>query len=151
MNILETLHNEAAEAGVNVRYAYLGDNIKAMCVSIFGVKGIGINRSAIETPEEERMVLIHELTHLELDLLYKFPFNGDSPEQKAERRRIEAKVNRKAIERAIPIKDLQRCIDKGMREIWEFAAELCFENRDIEYAINHYMSKGELAPTLSHD
>ena len=144
MNALEMLHNEAYEADIDVRYAYLGDNIKAVCMSVRGVKGIGLNRGMIETSEEERMTLIHELVHFELDLLYKLPEGDDSPEQKADRRHAEAKVRRRAIIKAMPICDIQRCVSKGMTELWEFADELGFMESDVAHAIQYYRTTGEL-------
>jgi len=36
-------------------------------------------------------------------------------------------------------------------ELWEIAEEQDIPESDLVFAINYYISKGELTPTLSHD
>lgn len=63
MNItaLEELQQEAHDEGIDLIYRHFCGDKKSMCYQIDDYKAIAINKSAIESSAEERVLLAEEL------------------------------------------------------------------------------------------
>lgn len=76
---------------------------------------IGIDPFGIETTSEERVHLAHEIGHCELLAFY----NAYSPLEIRERH--EARANRWAASKLVPVGELTEALEHGINEIWSLA------------------------------
>jgi len=149
MTALEKLHQEAYDKGIDVVYYHIGEAVKAMYYSRGDIKGIALDRGAIGSAAEERVVLAEEMVHEERKLLYELGEDCNLPVRIAERDRMEYKARKETIKKLLPVWKIKDCISRHITELWEMAEYLEVSEDFLKKAIEYYISKGELIPYIT--
>ena len=102
---------------------------------------IALNPKLIDTQQEEREILAHELGHQMRYAFYRF---SDSDITKA---RAEERANRWAVMQLVPIDELQKAFKSGCTMIWQLAEYFNVSDKFMQNVIRIYRVKGEVDPS----
>ena len=119
---------------------YYGDVGIAPAVTIRdgGDYYIAVDANRVTTPKAELSVLAHELGHIQTGALY---CPGESLEQK---RRMECRAERWAIEQLIPLSELKAAIRAGETTPWALAEHFDVSEPLMRQALQYYQeAKGQ--------
>ena len=136
MTTLESLYQQAMAQGIAVENFPLPSVLSA-AVMVNNRYFIGIDRSRLETSQQEAECLAHEIGHCATDSLYAC---GEKERKKSEKRAEEW-----AILRLVPPVKFAAAVKGGCREVWEFAEELNITYAFAEKVVSYYLSQ-----TLPH-
>lgn len=128
------LHRLAVKKGVHIDYAYM-PKAEAVAVKYKGDFFIGLDYSVPENSPAERLMLAHELGHIETDAFYGLR----APE--LVRQKAEAEAERWAVKKLVPKKSLTTLLKKGLNE-WEIAEHFNVTTDFIRRAYQLYFEDG---------
>ena len=108
---LDELYVHAERLGIEV------DDVpmRVVTASSYPDGWIAMDKSKIESLSEEKVLLAHEIGHIETGSFYNILSKYDL-QSKCERR-----ADKRAIQMLVPYKRLQRALRVGLRETWELA------------------------------
>ncbi len=93
---------------------------------------IALDSQKIETRSEEKVVLAHEIGHIETGSFYNVYSRFDLLEQH------ENRADKRAIQMLMPIKRLKRVLRAGIRDVWELAEYFGVTEDFVEKAMELY-------------
>ena len=141
MTKLDALEEYAKSIDVHIYDFHFSETKRASCVRCGSYSAVTIDRAAIETRSEERILLAEELGHYETGSLYVLDAMHNTPNAKINSSKQEAKARHWAYEICLPPSSIKRamqfCDD-------EYAlAEYC--DVTVEFlckALEYYLTKG---------
>ena len=128
------LHRIAEKKGVHVCYAYM-PQAQAVAVKYAENVFIGLDYSVPENSAAERMMLAHELGHIQTDAFYGIR----APE--LVRQKAEAEAERWAVKQLVPKRCLTALLKRGLDE-WELAEYFNVTPEFIKKAYRLYFECG---------
>ena len=128
------LHRLAGQRGAHIDYAYM-PAAQAVAVKVKDNFYIGLDYSVPENSPAERLMLAHELGHIETDAFYGLR----APEWV--RQKAEAEAERWAVKYLVPKKALTAGLKKGLTE-WELAEHFNVTADFIRRAYQLYFEDG---------
>lgn len=133
------LYEIADKNGIEVICCNLPKTHSASVRTSKGKCCVGIDPFKIETTAEERVHLAHEIGHCETLAFY----NAYSPLEIREKQ--EAKANRWAVLKLVPVGELTEAFRNGIIEIWELADHFNVTEEFMLKAIEIYRVRGSIA------
>lgn len=126
------LYEIAEKSGTEIICCDLPQTHSASVKTSSGRCFIGIDPFEIETTAEERVHLAHEIGHCETLAFY----NAYSPLEIRER--YEARADRWAVSKLVPVGELSEALKRGISEIWALAELFDVTEDFMRKAINIY-------------
>lgn len=128
---LRKLYNRADHRGISIMHADMSHNV-AVATQYGGSEYIVMDYRQLHCARHHKVVLAHELGHLETGSLYLC----SSPYET--RSRCEARATRWAIETLLPFDRLRSAMREGYTETWELAEYFNIDESLVISACIHY-------------
>ena len=142
---LEELYQTAHDHGIHVHnYSYSGTR-KAACMTEGDYKAVAMDMPAIESTEEEQVLLAEELGHYETDSLYLLSINHNTALERSNRIKCEARAKRWAVFNCVPMDELM-CAFEACKTSEGASVRALAEYLDVTvdfllYAVDLYVRK----------
>lgn len=131
---INELYKIAEEKNIRVMDFPLPEN-KAVCIEVDDGCFVGVDPAVFASEREEKVVLAHELGHIETGSLYTVGSNS------ATRTKQEAKAEKWTINRLVPLDELKRAIKKGCCDVQSLAEHFEVTEKFMYDVILHYRKK----------
>lgn len=138
---IRALYNLAKQQNIEVLQFSLKDNGSISMMSENGSCYIGMDESVRDGAAQERVHLGHELGHCMTGSFYSIHTAVDS------RQRHENKADKWAVQKLIPLEDLDAAISHGYTQTWELAEYFGVTETFIKKAVCYY-THGNLATDI---
>lgn len=93
---------------------------------------IAIDRRKVASSADEKYKLAHEIGHCETGSFYRAHVTYETWE------RCEARAKRRAVEKLVPLEELEAAIRSGHTELWQLAEYFDLPERAIQDALEYY-------------
>ncbi len=131
---LNELYELAGKKNVKVTAFSLPNNT-AVTIKLGDCCFVGVNPEVFFSKRKEKVVIAHELGHIETDSLYAV--NGDS----VDRIKKEAKAEKWTVETLIPLEKLKAAIKEGCEEVGALAEHFEVTEEFMLKALLYYRNK----------
>lgn len=138
MNSFEQLNKRLVKNHIKKFYYNLPEGRKGVTIECDKEYGIFIDKTQIESLDEEFCVTVHEYGHCVTGATHNVCSKFDLIEKH------EYKANRKSIIDFLPLRKLQKAFDADCREIWQIAEFFDLPYKFVEMSINYYKSTGKI-------
>ena len=142
MTTLEQLEDYAYEQNINVQRHFHVSKLRGFCVISSNRKIIALNKARLRNSAEEIVVFAEEIGHLETNSLMPLSDYINPEYKRWTKIRNELLAKRWAIDRLLPVEQIQEAIDYGCSNDYE-VADYCGVNiAFLNDAIKYYQRKG---------
>lgn len=128
------LYKIAEGKDINISFADV-PKCRAFCINLGGKKYIAVDKRVAPESNEERVILAHELGHLETESLY----SPDTPP--LFRRRFENRADHWAITLLVPLPCLREAVKSGNESVSALAEHFSVTEEFMQKAIKYYTEK----------